>query len=90
MGCLVHREEVKDYIDLFYLLPHLGLGAKEALDLGLEKEGGLDPLILAAQMQLMESQPRPDFFLADVPWPTVQDFFRSLRTEVLRVAQPHQ
>ena len=88
MGCLVHREEVKDYIDLFYLLPHLGLGAKEALDLGLKKEGGLDPIILAAQMQFIETQSRPGFFLADAPWQDIQGFFRALREDVLRLAEP--
>ena len=88
MGCLVHREDVKDYADLYYLLPHLGLGAKEALDLGLKKEGGLDPIILAAQMQLIEAAPRPDFLLAETRWEDVQSFFRALREEMLRLIQP--
>ena len=88
MGCLVHREDVKDFVDLYYLLPHLGLGAKEALDLGLEKEGGLDPIILAAQMQLIQTQPRPDFLMPETPWDDVQSFFRTLREETLRLIQP--
>ena len=88
MGCLVHREDVKDFVDLYYLLPHLGLGAREALDLGLEKERGLDPLILAAQMELLQTQPRPDFLLPATPWDDVQSFFRTLREEMLRLIQP--
>ena len=90
MGCLVHREDSKDYVDLYYLLRHLGLGAREALDLGRKKEGGLDPIILAAQIQFLDSQPRPDFPMASVPWDEIRSFFRTLRKEVLKLARPPQ
>ena len=90
MGCLVHREEVKDYVDLYYLLPGLGLGAKEALDLGLRKEAGLDPIILAAQMQFIDAQPSPDLALGDARWEDIQAFFRALRLEILTLARPSE
>jgi len=88
MGCLVHREEVKDYVDLYYLLPHLGLDAEAAIRLGLEKEAGLDPLIVAAQLQFIQGHPRPDFLIADIAWDDVQEYFRRFREEVLRIMQP--
>lgn len=88
VGCLVHREDVKDYVDLYYLLPHLGLDAEAALRLGLEKEAGLDPLIVAAQLQLIQTQPKPDFLVADIAWDDVKEYFRKFRAEVLRLIQP--
>jgi len=88
MGCLVHREDAKDYVDLYYLLPHLGLDARQALDLGLQKEGGLDPLILAAQMQFIQAQPKPDFLRVETPWEDIQRFFRAFREEMLRLIRP--
>lgn len=88
MGCLMHREDVKDYVDLFFLLPHLGLDAGEALELGLRKERGLDPLLLASQMQYVQSQARPDFLRTDVPWENIQHYFRRMREDVLRLVEP--
>ena len=88
MGCLVHREDAKDYVDLYYLLPHLGLNARDALELGLKKEGGLEPVILAAQMRFLEEEPRPDSLLANVPWEHIQCFFRTLREDILDLIRP--
>lgn len=88
MGCLLHREDVKDYVDLYFLLPHLGLTAGQAVALGLEKDAGIDPLILAAQMKFVQSRPRPDFLRTDVPWENVKDYFRTLREDVLRLVEP--
>jgi hypothetical protein len=88
MGCLLQREDPKDYVDLFYLLPHLGLGTAEALDLGLRKEAGLDPLLLAAQVEFIRSVPRPDLLRSDVPWANVQGFFASMRADLLRMIAP--
>lgn len=88
MGCLMHREDVKDYVDLYFLLPHLGLDAGPALELGLKKELGLDPLLLASQMQYVQSQVRPDFLVTDVPWKNIQHYFRRMREDVLRLVEP--
>jgi hypothetical protein len=88
MGCLVHREEVKDYVDLYYLLPFLRLGASEALELGLKKEAGLDPVVLAAQMQFVQSQPEPEFMIGNARWADIQTYFRKFREEILRLAGP--
>jgi hypothetical protein len=88
VGCLVHREDVKDYVDLYYLLPRLGLDAESALQLGLEKEAGLDPLIVAAQLQFIQTQPKPSFLVADIDWDEVKDYFSRFRAEVLRLVQP--
>jgi hypothetical protein len=87
-GCLIHREDVKDYVDLFFLLPHLELDAAGALELGRRKEAGLDPILLAEQMRWVQSQPRPDFLRTDVPWENVLHFHRRLREDVLRLVEP--
>ena len=88
IGCLLHREDVKDYVDLYFLLPHLGLTAGEAVELGLKKDAGLDPLILAEQMRYVSRQPRPDFLRTAVPWENVKDYFRTLREDLLRLVEP--
>jgi hypothetical protein len=88
MGCLVQREDVKDHVDLFYLIPHLGLDADAAMALGRKKEAGLDPVILAEQLRWIESRPRPDFLRTDVPWENVLHFFARFREDVLRLVEP--
>ncbi len=81
-----HRVSVDT--DLFYLVPCLGLDARAALDLGRQKEAGLDPINLAEQMRYVETQPRPDFLRTDVPWEIVQHFFARMREDVLRLVEP--
>jgi len=88
VGCLLHREDVKDHVDLYFLLPRLGLSAEEALALGLRKEGGLDAIVLAAQMQYIQTQARPDFLRTDVPWENIQYFFAQMRKDLLRLISP--
>jgi hypothetical protein len=88
MGCLLQREDVKDFVDLFYLLPCLDLDTRQALELGLKKDAGLDPLLLAAQIADLPGHGRPDFLRADVPWEHVQYFFRRMREDLLRLIEP--
>jgi hypothetical protein len=90
MGCLVQREDVKDYVDLYFLIPRLGLDARAALDLGLRKEAGLDPLLLAEQLRYVQGRSRPDFLRTDVPWENVLHFFARMREDLLRLVAPDE
>ncbi len=88
MGRLMQRENAKDYIDLYYLLPHLGIDTRQAVELGRRKDAGIDPLLLAAQIRFIESQGRPDYLRTDVPWANVRYFFRRMREDLLRSIAP--
>lgn len=89
MGCLVSRNEVKDYLDLFYLIPTSHLTMKEIIDLGLIKEGGLDPLILANQMEFIFHAPQPPVeFLGKTNWQELLLFFKKVQKECLELIRP--
>ena len=89
MGCMVSRNEVKDYLDLFYLLPSSHLTAREAIELGRQKEGGIDPLILANQMEFIFHREPPDrALLGKTDWNEFQLFFQKFRKECLELIRP--
>ncbi len=84
LGCVIQRSEVKDYLDLFYLLPAIDLALPQLIELGQKKDQGLDPLVLAHQMQFIQKIPAaPPYFLANVPWKQVQGFFANLHDQIL-------
>ncbi len=84
IGCLINRNEVKDYLDLYYLIPEIKKSIGELLELGLQKDAGVDPLVVAHQMTFIQSiKTSPDIFLANVPWQHVLDYFSRLHDEIL-------
>lgn len=84
VGCIIQRQDVKDYIDLFYLIPSLNVAAGELADIGRKKDAGMDPLILADQLTYIQRVDHaPEIFLANVPWRQIQGFFAHLRGELL-------
>ncbi|MBI4236888.1 MAG: nucleotidyl transferase AbiEii/AbiGii toxin family protein [Deltaproteobacteria bacterium] len=84
LGCIINRNEVKDYLDLFYLLPAINLPPAELLALGQRKDAGLDALVLAYQLRYIQTVPTaPPYFLANVPWPHVQASFQHLHDALL-------
>jgi nucleotidyltransferase AbiEii toxin of type IV toxin-antitoxin system len=89
MGCLISRNEPKDYLDLFRLIPASHLTTRELIKLGLVKEGGLDPLIIAHQMEFIfkSPPPRPEL-LGTADWTELQIFFGKLQKECLDLIRP--
>lgn len=89
IGCLVQRSEVKDYLDLYYLIPASHLMAKEIIAIGQKKEGGLDPLILANQMGFLFAKPAPEkSILGKTDWADCQQFFKKFQKECLELIRP--
>lgn len=88
LGCLIQREDVKDFIDLFYLIPALDPSVEELIDIGRKKDAGIDPIILAEQMLFIQGfDEAPDYFRANVPWLQIKGFFARLREDVLDYAR---
>lgn len=89
LGCIVSRNAVKDFLDLYYLIPASHLTTKELIELGTRKEGGLDPLVMANQMEWIFGQlpPAPDL-LAKTDWKELQFFFKKFQKECLDLIQP--
>ncbi len=88
LGCVINRNEVKDYLDLFYLLPAINLPPAELLALGQRKDAGLDALVLAYQLRYIQTvQTAPPYFLANVPWPQLQASFQRLHDDLLDYAK---
>lgn len=89
LGCLVQRNDVKDFIDLFYLIPSSNLTAKELIELGSKKGGGLDPLIAAQQIDFIFHEPPPEkAILGRTNWNELQLFFKKFQKECLDVIRP--
>ncbi len=84
VGCIIQRNEIKDYLDLFYLIPTLDLSARQLIELGQKKDASVDPLILAHQIQFIKTvKSSPPYLLANVPWKQIQGFFEHLHDQVL-------
>lgn len=84
LGCLIQRSDVKDYLDLYYLIPEFNFSLSELIRIGQSKDSGLDPLILAHQIQFIQTvSKKPDYFIANVPWPQIQVFFSTWHDQIL-------
>ncbi|MBF0104944.1 MAG: nucleotidyl transferase AbiEii/AbiGii toxin family protein [Deltaproteobacteria bacterium] len=84
LGCLIQRSDVKDYLDLYYLLPEINLPLDKLIELGQKKDAGLDPLILAHQLSYIQTvRQRPKIFLTNTPFKQIQNFFGYWRKEIL-------
>ncbi len=84
LGCLIQRNDVKDYLDLYYLIPEFNFSLPELIQIGQSKDSGLDPLILAHEIQFIQTvSKKPDYFIANVPWAQIQLFFSTWHRQIL-------
>lgn len=89
LGCLVSRNAVKDFLDLYYLIPASHLTTKELIETGLKKEGGLDPVVMANQIEWVLEQPTPAAsLLGKTDWAELQLFFKKFQKECLDLIRP--
>ena len=89
LGCLIQRNDVKDYLDLYYLIPTSHLTTKELIIHGQKKAGGLDPLIVAEQMEfIFHSSPPEASLLGKTDWDDLKLFFRKLQKEAFDMIRP--
>lgn len=83
------RSDVKDYLDLYYLIPASHLMAKEVIELGRKREAGLDPLILAHQVDfVLGKEPPEPALLGKTDWRELQLFFQKFQKECLELIRP--
>jgi hypothetical protein len=93
LGCIVQRSDIKDYIDLYYLIPASHLTMKELIEVGQKKEGGLDPLIMAQQIEYLLKNPsletgiRP-ILIKPIDWADLLLFFKKIQKECLELIRP--
>ncbi len=87
--CLVSRNAVKDYLDLYHLIPASHLTAKELVVLGQIKDGGVDPLILGRQIECIfqAPQPPPDLLIR-TDWEDLKLFFKKFQKECFELIRP--
>jgi len=85
---LISRRGVQTYIDLFQMIPsHLTIG--ELLELSMKRKSGLDPLILAHEVEfILKSPPPQKEFLGTADWKELQLFFRKFQKECLDLIRP--
>lgn len=90
IGCLISRNEVKDYLDLYQLIPASHLTMGELIQLGQIKEAGLDPLILANQIEfILQMLPPQRELLGKADWVDLQFFFKKIQKECLEIIRPN-
>jgi len=89
LGCLIQREDVKDYLDIYYLIPAAKLSIKEIMETGRRKDAGLDPLIVAHQINFILDKGVPEkALLGKTDWSDLQRFFRDFQSECLELIRP--
>ena len=89
LGCLIQRSDVKDFLDLFHLVPASHLTTRELFDIGRQKEAGLDPLIVANQVEWIFDAPPPEpSLLGATDWEELKLFFRKFQKECLELIRP--
>lgn len=89
IGRLISRNAIKDFLDLYQLIPASHLTAKELIELGLVKEGGLDPLIIAHQMEfIFKMSPPSKELLGKTDWKDFLLFFKKFQKECLDLVRP--
>lgn len=73
--CIYQREELKDFVDLYFILRDSGLTLDGLISLSDRKEAGFDPLVLAAQMSRIPiDRPRPRM-IKSMPWDQMRQYF---------------
>lgn len=86
--CLVSQTEIQDFLDLFRIIPS-NLTNREIIELAMRRESGLDPLILANQIEfVLKSPPPPKELLGTTNWTDLQLFFRKFQKECLDLIRP--
>lgn len=89
IGCVISRSAVKDYLDLYHLIPASHLTTKELIVLGQVKDGGVDPVIMGRLMEfILRSPTPPPEFLIKTDWQDLQLFFRKLQKECFELIRP--
>ena len=89
IGCLVSRNAVKDYLDLYHLIPASHLTTKELIALGQVKDGGVDPMVLGWQIEfILHVPPPPPELLIKTNWEDLQLFFKKFQKECLELIRP--
>jgi len=89
IGCLVQRNETKDYLDLYHLIPASHCTTKDLIKSGQKKDGGIDPLILAEQIEFIFKQNAPEKnLLGKTNWQDLQFFFKKIQAELLELIHP--
>lgn len=91
LGCLLQRSEVKDFLDLFYLIPASHLSMRELVELGQKKDAGLDPLIMAQQIEFIFSAPRPEAVIQGrTDWTELILFFKKMQKDCWDILRPRE
>lgn len=89
MGCIISRNAVKDYLDLYQLIPASHLTTRELIDIGLVKEGGLDPIVITNQIEfIFHIEPPASAILGKANWHDLQLFFRKFQKECFDLIRP--
>lgn len=84
---LLGRREVRDYVDV-YFLDRSGTRIADHLDLARNKDGGLDPALLAHLLKDFTLTESPAFMVEPVSPQDVTRFFKTLSADLLKRAFP--
>ena len=84
---LVSRSEVKDLIDLYFLEAE-GLAIEEHFSQARQKEGGLDPAMIAFLLDQMHVDSTPAYLLKPAPPETINAYIDELKKRLAALAFP--
>jgi len=84
---LLHRSELKDVIDLYFLCES-GFDLIENLERAQEKEGGLDPAMIAFLLSQVDLEQIPQYLLKILSIQNLGDFMREIKSELEKLSYP--
>lgn len=88
VGCILGRFEPKDFVDLYFLLENEKYDIFELMELGQNKDGGLEPFVwanLLADVEKMEILPR---MVKPLNLKVLKKYFLNLRNRILDRIKP--
>jgi predicted nucleotidyltransferase component of viral defense system len=84
---LLSRTELKDVIDLFFLVKN-GFNVKENIEKAKQKDGGIEPAIISYLLSQFNVSKLPDYMIEKVTIKELEDFISDLKKLLAEISFP--
>ncbi len=84
--CLISRQEIKDFVDIYFLFPELGWNVEKWVENGNKKDGGLAPFILSSCIEwIYQVEAIPHFMKKTINWGDFHKFWQKFQKDLMEL-----